>query len=318
MVKRILDKSEYIHSADVEKFTIGNINTIKKTLFGKEIELYNDPWMWHLHLKITDACNAGCAFCVEKGCKKNDKPEHFLENLELMLTEMEKNGILYSVSVTGGEPTIYPKFRELCKVLKKHDIKFLTMNTNGFFVEKYLKEIDEIFDWVNISRHRTTDEENNEVFKTKVPSIEELKNLRLKMKHTKMRIQCVMEKINTPELMEEFIKVYSFADDISFRRLMKLNSEYGASYDVKEDEYTNILEYCLKNYKFVEQTVQDYYVYEIYENKEGKAVTFSYSNMSMLRKVEKEESDGKIREFICHPNGIVSGSWKMDKKIILL
>ena len=86
MVKRILDKSEYIHSADVEKFTIGNINTIKKTLFGKEIELYNDPWMWHLHLKITDACNADCAFCVEKGCKKNDKPEHFLENLELMLT----------------------------------------------------------------------------------------------------------------------------------------------------------------------------------------------------------------------------------------
>lgn len=317
MVKRILDRENYVHCADVEKLEATNgIKSKIVELFGKSIELYDDPWMWHLHLKITDYCNAKCAFCVEKNCAKNDQPEHFIENVDKMLTEMEKTGILYSVSVTGGEPTIYPKFVELCEVLKRHNIQFLTMNTNGHWLNKYVDVIDGLFDWINISRHRFTDEENNKVFGTKVLTVEELRELRAKLKQTKMRIQCVMEVVDTPELLEKFIKVYDFADDTSFRRLMKLGDEYGVDYNLNEDNYVKCLEYCYKNYKFVEQTIQDYYIYEIYEHN-GKNVTFSYSNMAMLRTLEKVEDDSKIREFIIHPNGVVSGSWKMDNKIIL-
>lgn len=317
MVKKIINRNEYIHSADAEKFSdVETINIKNVELFGKKIELYDDPWMWHFHLKITDICNAKCSFCVEQGCKKNEQPKHMLENIDKMLTEMENNGILYSVSVTGGEPTLFKEFDKLCDILKSHDIKFLTMNTNGFLVEKHLDRIDGLFDWINISRHRMVDEENNEVFKTKVLSIKELKELRNKMKHTKMRIQCVMETIDTPELINQFIDCYNFADDISFRRLMKLGSEYNVDYNVDEDAYTKVLEYCYNNFEFVEQTIQDYYVYEIYKRGDTP-ITFSYSNMEMLRRIEKVENDGKIREFVCHPNGVVSGSWKMDNKIIL-
>lgn len=319
MIYHAYSKDTYMHAADVEKLVHtpnDNLKLKMVSLFGKNIELYDDPWMWHLHLKVTDVCNAHCEFCVEKNCAKNDKPEHFLENLDVMLSEMERAGILYSVSVTGGEPTLFKRFEELCAILRKHDIKFLTMNTNGIWLKKYCDIIDGLFDWVNISRHRITDEGNEAVFKTKLPTIADLAELRGMFAHTKMRIQCVMDEVNTPEKMVEFCNAFSFADDISFRRLMKLGAEFGVNYNVNEDTYVKCLEWCFANFKFVEQTIQDYYVYEIYEMPNGKNVTFSYSNMAMLRELEHVESENKIREFIIHPNGLVSGSWKMDTKII--
>ena len=45
-------------------------------------------------------------------------------------------------------------------------------------------------------------------------------------------------------------------------------------------------------------------------------MTFSYSNMDMLRKEEQKESEDVYREFIIHPDGLVSGSWKKDNKIL--
>lgn len=321
MIYHAHTKAEYLHCADVEKLVHKPNEDLKLKfvdLFGKQIELYDDPWMWHLHLKVTDVCNAHCAFCVEQNCTRNENAKHFIENLDKMLSEMEAAGILYSVSVTGGEPTLFKQFVEMCAVLKKHNIKFLTMNTNGYGLKKHHDVIDGLFDWVNVSRHRMTDEENFEIFKTtSIPTIADLKEIRDSFKHTKMRIQCVMDYVNTPERMMEFANVFSFADDISFRRLMKLGTEFGVNYKVDEDEYITCLEWCFKNLKLVEQTIQDYYVYEIYEMPNGKNVTFSYSNMKMLRELEHVESESKIREFIIHPNGLVSGSWKMDTKIIL-
>ena len=38
--------------------------------------------------------------------------------------------------------------------------------------------------------------------------------------------------------------------------------------------------------------------------------------MSMLRDEEKKESEDVFREFIVHPDGLVSGSWKKDNKIL--
>lgn len=322
MIKHVLSKEEYIHSADVEKLDVlgappSPVKTVK--LFGKQVELYDDPWMWHVHLKCTDLCNAKCDFCIEKSCKFADNPGRFIKNADKLLSEMEKQGVLYSVSLTGGEPTVFPAFYTLGAMLKTHDIKFLTMNTNGFKLADRLDLTDELFDWYDVSRHRLTDEGNFEVFKAKVPSIDELRKIRENSKKTKMRIQCVMspEGVFSPEKMLEFVKVYDFADDFSFRRLMKVGSEFGLDYQIDESKYSEILEWCFANFEFVEQTIQDYYVYEIYKMPNSKTVTFSYSNMKMLRELEHVESDSKIREFIVHPNGLVSGSWKMDAKILL-
>ena len=59
------------------------------------------------------------------------------------------------------------------------------------------------------------------------------------------------------------IEAYSFADDLSFRKLMKLGKQTGIEYDDKEDLYNQILEYAFNHFELIEQTIQDYYVYEM-------------------------------------------------------
>ena len=313
----IKDKNQYIRKCDVESLPIDYADTKCVELFGKPIKLFNDPWMWHLHLKCTDTCNANCGFCVEK-CHRNDKgnPSNFLYNTDTMLSEMEKAGILYSVSVTGGEPLLFPYFEGLVDVLKDHNIQFLTINTNGTLLDKKINLLDGVFDVIDLSRHGLSDVENNEIFRTEVPNIATVRDIKNQLTQTKMRVQCVSARLNTVDDMLKFMDVYDFADDISIRRLMKLGEEYGHSYTINDRAYDNFLDYAFNNWEFKEQTIQDYYVYEIY-NDGKRDVTFSYSNMSMLRGVEKTEDENFFREFIIHPDGCVSGSWGKDNKILL-
>lgn len=310
------DITNYIHSVDVEKLPIIYDNKMEVDLFGSKILVEPNEWLWHLHLKLTDVCNAKCGFCVEQKVIKQENSKRFIERVDAMMCEMERAGILYSVSVTGGEPLMFDRFDELCEVLKKHDIKFLTMNTNGKLLEQNLNKIDGLFDFVDISRHNADDSRNNLIFNQSMPTIEDLRNIKSKLKHTRMRIQCVLCDINTIKDLEKFIDIFSFADDLSFRKLMKLSKDSGIEYDDKAEFYHELLEYVFSNFEFVEQTVQDYYVYEIWRHKDIN-ITFSYSNMEMLYKVENMEDDAVCREFIVHPDGTISGSWNKNKKIIL-
>lgn len=312
MVRIITDKSDYQKHVDLETTFRNTIGTKHIMLFEQPITLYDDPWMWHLHIKLSNACNAKCSFCVEQGDETKNNPTKLLENLDLMLREMKKKGVLHSVSVTGGEPTIYPYFHEVCLILQKYDIPFVTLNTNGALVHKYLKIIDETFHFIDISRHRLTDSANNSVFKTTVPSIADLQLIRGALTKCKMRIQCVLDTNTSIEFFKSFCDVYAFADDLSFRRLMKLEQQ---TYNIDEEGYRRLLDYCLENYTFRQQVIQDYYVYEIYNNGQTD-ITFSYSDMKLLLQQEHNEDDNKVREFILHPNGIVSKSWKQTNIIL--
>lgn len=318
MFKTITSKEDYIMACEVSKLPIIYNDRFDVKLFDKTVSLNNNPWLWHFHIKITDACNAKCKFCIEQNCAREENADRALMNIERMLTEMEENNCLFSVSVTGGEPTLFPKFNELCEILKRHNIGFLTMNTNGYNLEKYSSIIDGLFDFVNISRHSMDDDVNNQIFNTRVLSKSELLKVKKLYHNTKFRIQCVIgNEIHSVEDVNNFMKSYKdIADDFSFRRLMQTNDEYGLDYVINNDEYFNILNYAFNNWKFKEQTIQDYYVYEIYNNGETD-ITFSYSDMKMVREIEKTEDDKVFREFICHPNGVISGSWKKDCKIIL-
>lgn len=111
------------------------------------------------------------------------------------------------------------------------------------------------------------------------------------------------------------IGAYSFADDLSFRKLMKLGEQTGIEYDDKEDLYNQILEYAFNHFELIEQTIQDYYVYEIWKYNDTY-ITFSYSNMKMLSEVEKIEDNAVCREFIIHPDGTIAGSWDKNMKVI--
>ena len=313
MVAYITDKKDYIKDINLKE-CIG-IKTIPSKIInvlGHKIELYDDKWMWHVHIKLTNACNARCHFCVEKGDNTIDDPQKLFKNMDLLIMELKRNNSLYSVSITGGEPTIYPYFETICHKLKSYEIPFLTMNTNGTLVEKYLSLIDDTFDYINISRHSIDDSTNNQIFKKRMPTLKDLQRIRSGMNKCKMRIQAVLTDKSSPCLLESMIKAYSFADDLSIRRLMELENQ---GYEIDKDGYRNILDYCLENYSFKEQVIQDYYVYETY-NTGRTDITFSYSNMKLLLKQERIENPNLVREFVIHPDGVVSKSWKKQSVII--
>lgn len=309
------DKRNYIHSCDVENLPIIYENKKEVNLFGHKILVEKNEWLWHLHLKLTDICNAKCFFCVEQNSQCEENADKYIKQVDLMLSEMEREGILYSVSVTGGEPLLFKKFDGLCEVLKKHDIKFLTMNTNAKYLNQYIEQIDGLFNYVDISRYAISDKRNNEIFGVDMPTLKDLMRIKKRLKHTKMRLQCVLCDVNSVGDVLDLINAYSFADDISFRKLMKLNEQTGIKYDDKQDLYNQILEYAFNHFELVEQTIQDYYVYEIWKYN-GTFITFSHSNMKMLSEIEKDENDSVCREFIIHPNGTISGSWDKNMKVI--
>ena len=313
----ITDKNKYIRHCDVKNYLTASSDKIEKELFGKKVILGNNPWLWHTHIKFCERCNARCSFCIEQNSHRVERPDKVIQNANTFLTEMKKQGILYSVSVTGGEPTMMPELMDLCEMLSLHDIKFLTMNTNGSLLSKVQPVIDGLFDFVDISRHSIDDQENAGIFKTiTVPTLDELKQLKRSFKKTQMRIQCVMQASMGIRQFLEMLDAYRFADNISFRRLMSPFDWFSAYSDTFDDQYFKILDYVAQNGEFVEQTIQDYYVYEIW-NIDGVNVTFSYSDMRSLDALEKIEDESNIREFIIHPDGVVAGSWLEGRKVLL-
>lgn len=323
MFIRNFNKTDYIHSCDLTKYPIDWRNAKDNqqvVLFGKDIIVKTDPWMHHLHIKATNICNAKCKFCVEQNSICDELFDEVMKSTELALNELQKTGLLFSVSVTGGEPLLFPKFNELCELLQSYNIPFLTMNTNATFIDdSNISLIDKTFHWINVSRHRIDDNENDGVFCSKQCSLEDLKQLKSKLTNCKMRIQCVMDHVYTPDEMNSFTKALSFADDISYRRLMALGAEYGVSYDLHENSYNDILKYAYENFKLIEQSIQDYYVYEVWHDIVNDIdVTFSYSNMQLLRTTESSEPDNLFREFVIHPNGVLGGSWKPGVKALIV
>jgi molybdenum cofactor biosynthesis enzyme MoaA len=318
MFKRITDKKDYIRDINVQDYNLNSIeNKIKVTLFDKILLLENDPWMWHLHLKLTDICNAKCYFCIESGNKTKENPDLYIDKLSTILSEMYYKNILYSVSLTGGEPLLFKKFDRLVDTLNNYPIQFLTMNTNGSYLKDNIQLIDGNLNFVNISRHSIKDDINKNIFKTEVPTIEELKEIKSKLNYTKMRLQYVITDEFTYNDFLEYIDKFSFVDDLSFRRLMSTSKIHNVNYNSEDSKnsYREILDNVYKDFNLVEQVLQDYYVYETWE-RNGKQVTFSYSNMNLLTREEEKENESICREFILHPNGVFSGSWDYNKKII--
>ena len=59
------------------------------------------------------------------------------------------------------------------------------MNTNGSYINKYINNIDGLFDWIDISRHAVDDTTNQNIFKCQVPTLSELKQICSKLKKNK-------------------------------------------------------------------------------------------------------------------------------------
>lgn len=302
MIRTITNKSDYKFLPELET-DVKSYNTPVR-LFGKPWYIMDDYWMKHIHLKITDRCNAACPFCIEKNSHIIENAEQFITNVNRLLNEMDAQGHLTTVSITGGEPSLCDHTGAVIALVKEHNC-FLNINTNfSHFIIGYHQP-----DWLNISCHTLGPDNYCRLVELRKERIAIYRHIN---PGTKIRIQCVLHKQGMQSISEilSFITHYKdCVDDFSFRRLISLDET------TDDDLLQQFKHYLFDNADLVEQVLKDYYVYETWQLN-GALITLSHSNMGLLRDMEESEPDNILREIIVHPDGLISGSWYRNKKII--
>jgi len=105
---------------------------------------------WMLH----NSCNNRCSYCRDfnwKGDYRWLKYDHVIGFLERVFRRYAKKSV-YHVSFTGGEPSLWPEFPELCAYLKKNGVE-IGLTSNGARNPDYWKSLSKDLNWVCLSYH---------------------------------------------------------------------------------------------------------------------------------------------------------------------
>jgi uncharacterized radical SAM superfamily Fe-S cluster-containing enzyme len=82
-------------------------------------------------VEVTDACNLRCPICYA-GSGPERQHHRSLESIESMLDAVVANEVEPDiVQISGGEPTIHPRFFEILDAARRRPIRHLMVNTNG-------------------------------------------------------------------------------------------------------------------------------------------------------------------------------------------
>lgn len=124
--------------------------------------MINSNKITHIDFYLSYQCQNHCLFCSASSLmeKFHNYPLGFKEVSDF-LEKKKKEGI-NSINFTGGEPTLYPKFKELLKLAKKLNFK-VYVNTNGekFSDPKFTKEIAPFIDEICFSFHGANSKVHN-------------------------------------------------------------------------------------------------------------------------------------------------------------
>ena len=278
----------------------------------------------NLSIFVDDYCNADCKFCVAQLRYENigkiySKPvieddEEYFRRLEEVLKFIAPLNV--SVSLTGGEPTLSPKFVRIVKLLDKYNIRKRTITTNGSALLKkvdgkriidYL--IDYNFDHLNISKTHYDEEINKKImhYKKGYCSNEDLSYIiGYAMAHNlRPRLSCLLLKdgIHDVDGMAKYIEFYEKLgiDNIIFRELM----------DYDEQSMCNIEKMAYNKRNKVRLN-------DVWKEVDKDKRFVPYRNLlGYYYYVEKNSHKDLVYEMVFHPNGNLNGSW-VDKEDILL
>lgn len=106
-------------------------------------EITNDDYM---SIMITHECNRKCPFCVDGYRGRNEYIS--IENFKKHLAVAKAHGCK-DISLLGGEPTLHPQIKELCKLVIADGFNcILTTNADNL---ELVKELSHIVSSINIS-----------------------------------------------------------------------------------------------------------------------------------------------------------------------
>ncbi|MBL7056149.1 radical SAM protein [Candidatus Woesearchaeota archaeon] len=247
----------------------------------------------------TNICNYKCSFCYTPGRTEELPLKHKLynikekyKNLLLGKKNMKEVGIdnlssgLKSfpedtlVSISGGEPFIFPKFVELCKLItRKHDIRIAT-NLSHKNVYKFAEEIDAKKVYLIIGGFHIAEAEKFGNVDSFISNVQHLKR-----KGFAVSVVCVMY----PETFERFSKYHKLFKSNNIDLLPRI---YDGFYKMKKypESYTEIEREFIKKYsKHYSKQIEEQNTFFQNNNFQGqnclagKAMVFIYPDGNAYR-----------------------------------
>jgi MoaA/NifB/PqqE/SkfB family radical SAM enzyme len=114
---------------------------------------FNPTGAFSVDWYIGKRCNFSCSYCVEY-LHDYTSPHAPIENMKKLVDLIhEKEGSNVFWSLTGGEPTIHPKFLELCEYIKAKGSRYTSVTTNGTRNLEYHKKLFNLVDGITQSFH---------------------------------------------------------------------------------------------------------------------------------------------------------------------
>jgi cyclic pyranopterin phosphate synthase len=103
--------------------------------FGRSIE--------YLRLSVTDRCDLRCTYCLPKGFKGFEEPQHWLtfDEIERLLAAFARLGTS-RIRLTGGEPLLRRNLPELAaRIAGLPGVRDLSLSTNATRLHRYATEL---------------------------------------------------------------------------------------------------------------------------------------------------------------------------------
>ena len=211
----------------------------KIDLFGREIPLrthfcqffeqdpepVNEPTV-SLYVR-TKFCNAECDFCIWDKDAQYFNEKKYIEVLEGISSKIK----IKKISFTGGEPTMnFDKFKRMVQITKDIVPKTkMSVNTNGLRLKKLFEDdIINNFYSVALSRHHFDDKLNDDIFKFKSPTSQEIIDIQNNFPNKSiLHFSCNLIKgfIDDKDKIYQFLEWASSVDvrSVGFVSLMPVN-----------------------------------------------------------------------------------------------
>lgn len=214
-----------------------------------------------LYIKLTDDCNANCKFCANNNSKDFGKLD--FAKLEFVIRYLFDRGILHGISITGGEPMLYPeKVNALCNLIYAINPNMeLQVSTNGVNLKEF-KNFENVnkLESIHISRHHYLDDKNKEIFGCQnVAKSQDIMDLQEFLDDKKIiNINTIVMK-DYIDSLKEIKKMLDYVGELGvykngFVSLMKCN-EYAKDNFINFNEIFNHLDSCFfKGHHFYSKT----------------------------------------------------------------
>lgn len=280
-----------------------NIDAKKLVLFDKEYFIYNRSCCSNttkrtLYIELLNICNAKCSFCSLSCNNNNTKSILNLEYAKEVISELVAKGAIDKVSLTGGEPLLYPRLQELLDFLDSltgNGIEFYALTTNGILLEKYMSMLENSkIKYINISRHHYDQAKNDRVFGVKTLSEVQLKNIITQSQKSFRFNVTITEDFYTLEDVHEYIKM---AQNIGINNiLIRKEYQFGKNSEIMDKVFCNY-DKCKKSTK-CECRI-----------KKINGVEVEYRVVDVEKEKETELSHEYVRNFVLKHDNKLLGGW---------